>query len=79
MKGGSIGMNLTGVLVQIFMICWNREFAKRLQEVGIVWRMTGKYVEDINIITPATTPGLRYKDGKMIMNITSIEEVRRWL
>ena len=58
MKGGPIGLKLTGVLAQIFMIWWDREFARKLKEVGIEQRMNQRYVDDINIAAKATVPGL---------------------
>ena len=48
-KGGPIGLKLTGVLVQIFMIWWVKEFAARLDEMAIVVRMNKCYVDDINM------------------------------
>ena len=48
-KGGPIGLKLTGVLAQIFMIWWDKEFAARLDEMAIVVRMNKRYVDDINM------------------------------
>ena len=66
-KGGPIGLKLTVVLAQIFMIWWDQEFASRLKEVGIVQTMNKRYVDDINIAVQATVPGLRYRDGQLTM------------
>ena len=53
-KGGLIGLKLTGVLAQIFMIWWDGEFARRLEILGIVQRMNERYVDDINMAVEAT-------------------------
>ncbi|KAL9976409.1 hypothetical protein ACROYT_G013708 [Oculina patagonica] len=73
-KGGPIGLKLTGVLAQIFMIWWDREFACRLKVVGIVQKMNLRYVDDINVAAKATVPGLRYVEGKIVMDTTKVEE-----
>jgi hypothetical protein len=58
-KGGAIGLRLTGILAQIFM--WSdREFSRRLLQVGVIQRLNERYVDDINSAAEATTPGLKY-------------------
>ncbi|KAL9979769.1 hypothetical protein ACROYT_G017480 [Oculina patagonica] len=76
-KGGPIGLKLTGVLAQIFMIWWDREFACRLKDVGIVQKMNLRYVDDITVAAKATVPGLRYVEGKIVMDTTKVEEVEK--
>ena len=61
-KGGPIGLKLTGVLAQMFMIWWGKEFAARLDEMAIVAKMNKRYVDDINTAIQATPVGMRYKD-----------------
>ena len=73
-KGGPIGLKLAGVLAQIFMIWWDQEFARKLKDVGIEQRMNQRYVDDINIAAKATVPGLRYVEGKIIMDTTKVVE-----
>jgi len=63
-RGGPIGLKLTGVLAQIFMIWWDKEFAARLDEMSIVVRMNKRYVDDINLTVQSTPPGMRYKNGQ---------------
>ena len=36
--------------------------------------MTERYVGDTNIATEATRPGLKYRDGQVVMDDTSIEK-----
>ena len=57
-------MKLTGVLAQIFMIWWDKEFAARLDEMSIVVTMNKRYVDDINLAVQATPPGMRYKNSQ---------------
>ena len=66
------GLKLTGVLPQIFMIWWDREFASKLKNVGIEQRMNQRYVDDIDIAAKATIPELRYVEGKIIMDTTKV-------
>ena len=59
------------------MIWWDREFVCKLKEVGIEQRMTQRYVDDINIAAKATVPGLRYVEGKIIMDTTKVVEDKK--
>ena len=73
-KGGPIGLKLTGVLAQIFMIWWDKEFAARLDEMSIVVRMNKRYVDDINLAVQATPHGMRYKNGHTYVDESSVTE-----
>ena len=56
------------------MVWWDREFAHKLKDVGIEQRMTQRSVDDIYIASIATGPGLRYVEGKIIMDTTKVVE-----
>ena len=58
-KGGAIGLELTGVLAQIFMVWWDREFKARVERLGIPLYMYKRYVDDINVIVGAVEPGAK--------------------
>ena len=73
-KGGPIGLKLTGVLAQIFMMWWGKEFAARLDEMSVVVRMNKRYVDDINLAVQATPPGMRYENGQTYVDESSIIE-----
>ena len=73
-KGGPIGLKLTGVLAQLFMIWWDKEFATRLDEMSIMVRKNKRYVNDINLAVQPTPPGMRYKDSKTYMDESSVTE-----
>ena len=70
-------MKLTGVLAQIFMIWWDKEFAARLDEMSVAVRMNKRYVDDINLAVQATPPGMRYKNGQTYVDESSITEAGR--
>ena len=73
-KDGLIGLKLTGVLAQIFMIWWDKEFAAQLDEMAIIMKMNKRYVDDINMAIQATPLGMRYKDGKSHVHVRSVAE-----
>ena len=73
-KGGPIGLKLTGVQAQIFMIWWDKEFGARLDKMCIVVRMNKRYVDDINLAVQATPPGRRYKNGQTYVDESSVTE-----
>ena len=58
-KGGAIGLELTGVLAQILMVWWDREFKARVEGLGIPLYMYKRYVDDINVIVGAVEPGAK--------------------
>ena len=47
-KGRSIGLELTGVLVQIFMLRWDERFKEAVKELGLPLYLYKRYVDDIN-------------------------------
>ena len=73
-KGDPIGLQLTGVLAQIFMIWWDKEFSARLDEMAIVVKINKRYVDDINMAIQATPVGTRHKDGKPHVDEISVAE-----
>ena len=65
-KGGAIGMEITGVVAQIFMVWWDREFKRKLQELNIQLNLHERYVDDTNLVGRQTAVGARY-DGEQIL------------
>ena len=49
-KGGPIGLDLTGDLAQIFMMWWEKEFLKKLEQQGVHVLLYKRYVDDIVLI-----------------------------
>ena len=56
------------------MMWWDREFSRRLLQVGVIQRLNERYVDDINIAAEATTPGLKYKNGQSYVDQSMIRE-----
>ena len=77
-KGGPIGLQLTGVLAQLFMVWWDRQFKIRMDENGLGLRMYKRYVDDINVIVNATRPGLKFVDsvGRVVLDESVVEQER---
>ena len=65
-KGGAIGLQLTGVLAQIFMVWWDREFKARVERLGIPLYMYKRYVDDI--IVGTVEPGAKIAGGMLTVH-----------
>ena len=59
-------MEITGVVAQIFMVWWDREFKRKLQELNIQLNLHERYVDDTNLVGRQTAVGARY-DGEQIL------------
>ena len=75
-RGGPIGLQLTGVLAQLFMVWWDRQLERRMGELGLEQRMYKRYVDDVNVIMTETTPGLRFNGDRLVSSEDTIEEDR---
>ena len=73
-KGGAIGMELTGVLAQIFMVWWDRQFTMKLSIIEIRLKIHERYIDDSNLAAKQTEKGARY-NGETIM-ITENREMK---
>ena len=62
-KGGAIGMDLTGVIADIYMCEWDKKMIESMVERGYKCEMYKRYKDDINIV-------FRKRDG---MNLTTVE------
>ena len=67
-RGGPIGLQLTGVLAQLFMVWWDRQFVKKVEDNGLKLRVYKRYVDDINVIMNSPSSGLRFVEGKVIQD-----------
>ena len=65
-KGGPIGMELTGVVAQVFMVWWDKQFIQKLDQINIKLKLHERYVDDSNLATKQTEKGARY-DGTQII------------
>lgn len=73
-SGGSIGLELTGNIAQVFMIWWDSEFKLRLNEAGIVSRLIKRYVDDINLAVDELPVGTRYENGTLLVKEDKVSE-----
>ena len=73
-NGGPIGMELTGVVAQIFMVWWDREFTNKLELINMKLKMHQRYVDDTNLATKRTEIGARYNGTDVMVTEGSTEE-----
>ena len=52
-------MELTGVLAQIFMVWWDRQFIMKLSLIEIRLKIHERYIDDTNLATKQTEKGAR--------------------
>ena len=52
-RGGPIGLELIGVLAQLFMVLWDRQFVKKVEDNGLRLRVYKRYVDRVVHIMPA--------------------------
>ena len=67
-KGGPIGLELTGILANVFMIWWDKRFLELLNKLGIKSGIYERYVDDINHGIEATEKGTTYNGDTLITN-----------
>ena len=75
-KGGAIGMEITGVVAQIFMVWWDRQLQNRLDEVDFKLKMHERYVDDSNVVARQMEVGARYDGERIVITEESILEDR---
>ena len=75
-KGGAIGLELTGVLAQLLMVWWDRQFKIKMDENGLRLRICKRYVDDINVVINAPNAGLRFveSEGKVVEDGSAAEQ-----
>ena len=66
-RGGPIGMEITGVVAQIFMLWWDRQFTNKLEQINIRPRLHERYTDDTNMATKRTEIGARYDGVNMVI------------
>ena len=69
-KGGPIGLELTGVIAQLFMVWWDRQFKIEMSENGLKLRLYKRYVDDVNVIINAPKAGFKFveSEGKVVQD-----------
>ena len=56
-KGGPTGLDLTGLVADIFMLWWDSEYVKQLENLNISLDVYGRFKDDCNIISDPLRPG----------------------
>jgi hypothetical protein len=75
-RGGPIGLQLTGVLAQLFMVWWDREFEHKMKEIELRLWMYKRYVDDVNSIMSVPKMGLRFEGSNLVEGEVAAEEDR---
>ena len=63
-EGGAIGMDLTGVVADIYMIEWDQILVTKMQESSIGVRLYKRYKDDINVVLDVVDLELTYSSEK---------------
>ena len=71
-KGGPIGMEITGVIAQIFMVWWDRKVKEICRNKRIDIILYERYVDDINIVIKKSEPEVRF-DGEDLIHTNEAE------
>ena len=75
-EGGAIGMELTGVVAQVFLVWWDRQLRRKLAEVNFNLKLHKRYIDDTNVAGPETPIGARYDGQQLVVTEESIMEDR---
>ena len=67
-------MELTGVLAQILMVWWDRQFTIKLSLIEIRLKLHERYVDDSNLATKQTEKGARYVGDRIMITEESQNE-----
>ena len=60
-EGGPIGLSLTGEIADCYMINWDREFLKKLKQLGIEIFVYERFKDDITIVVESFESGTKYE------------------
>ena len=63
-RGGPIGLELTGAVSRPFMARWDRMYLERVRKAGIEMLLYERYVDDSNQAAVTPPPGTRYNQEK---------------
>ena len=74
---GSIGDRATGIIAQLVMVCWDRMFRRKPTELGVLFDMIKRYIDDVDGVLNVIEPGTEYKDGKLSVNPDKIESDKK--
>ena len=67
LKGGPIGLDLTGTVAKVYMKWWDGQLRGRLYDVGVECNLYERYTDDVDMVTSKVEMGARYIDGEMVI------------
>ena len=73
-EGGAIGLQLTGVMAEVFMGWWDQQILQKLALVNITCILYKRYVDDINSALKGNIRGKRYVNGELVYSEEKMEE-----
>ena len=68
MKGGPIGLALTGEVADCCMIDWDRKFIKKLKELNLAVPLYSRFKDDMLLVAKAVENGVKFEDGKLVID-----------
>ena len=73
-NGGAIGLKLTEKLGRLLMKRHDKKYKHLLRKLDIQEEVFDRYVDDETEGLAAIDPGVRFEDGKLVLNEDKIEE-----
>ena len=64
---GPTGLDLTGLVADIFMLWWDDQYLEKLTELGFVLDLYTRFKDDVNVISEDVQPGTSYIGGKVVI------------
>ena len=61
-------MELTGVVAQVFMVWWDRQFKQRPRLINKQLNIHERYLDDSNVVTFAIEKGARFNGEKLVVS-----------
>ena len=68
-EGGPIGLSLTGVIAECYMVNWDKQFLKKLKELGIDPVIYERFKDDITIVVESIEAGTKYENNTLEIDL----------
>ena len=75
-EGGATGIDLTGIVAEIYMVYWDRELLKLMRENLIIPVMYKRYKDDVNLIVD-NVPRNKERDNRENRNRVTVEKIKQ--
>jgi hypothetical protein len=76
-NGGSIGLDLTGVISDIYMCEWDEELMLALQVEGFILHLYKRYKDDVNMILECEDKVLRGEEEEGTRSVRVMRKIKR--